>query len=63
MSTVQLEGNVGDLSTVKTKIPAENSTTAEDVEENSKVIYLNDSYGLDRILLGVETTIYFDDNE
>ena len=62
MRTIQLEGNVGDSSTKKDEKPAENSTS-EHVTENSKIVYLNDSYDLDTIPLDVETIIDFDDND
>ena len=62
MRTIQLHGNLGDPSTEKTGIPAVDSTS-EDICENSKLVYLNDSYELDRIPLDVETIIDLDDNE
>ncbi len=62
MRTIQLEGNVGDSSTGKTKMTAENYTT-NDVGENSKIVYLNDSYDLDTIPLDVETIIDLNDND
>ena len=41
---------------------AENYTT-NDVGENSKIVYLNDSYDLDTIPLDVETIIDLNDND
>jgi hypothetical protein len=62
LRTFRLEGNVGNTSTKKTEIPAVDSTS-EDECENSKVVYLNDSYELDTIPLDVETIIDINDNE
>ena len=63
MRTIQLEGNLGHTSTTgTTEILDENCTTDEGVE-NSKIVYLNDSYELDEIPLDVETIIDLDDNE
>ena len=62
MRTDQLEGNVGEPSTDTTEIRAV-ELTSDGVGENSKFLYLNDSYELDRIPLDVETIIDLDDNE
>ena len=62
MRTTQLEGNLGDTSTGTTEILDENCTAEEGVE-NSKIVYLNDSYELDEMPLDVETIIDLDDNE
>ena len=62
LRTFRLEGNVGNTSTENTEITAVDSTS-EDECENSKVVYLNDSYELDTIPLDVETIIDINDNE
>jgi hypothetical protein len=62
LRTIQLEGNVGDTSTENTEILAFESTS-EDECENSKIVYLNDSYDLDTIPLDVETIIDMNNNE
>ena len=62
LRTIALEGNLADPSTKKTEIPDIDSPL-EEASENSKFVYLNDSYELDEIPLDVETIIDMNDNE
>ena len=57
-----LEGNVGDSSTEKTQLPTIESTSVE-IGENSKTIYINDSFDIVRIPLDTESIIIVDDTE
>jgi hypothetical protein len=56
-----LLGNSGEQGDGKTDSPAVESGVAE-IGENSKTVYINDSYNLVRIPFDAETIIDIDDN-
>ncbi len=60
MRTTPLIGNSGEACDQKTGILAVDSVVDE-VGENSKTVYINDSYELDTIPLDVETVLDVDD--